>query len=133
MDRDAALEIALAVDLGVLLERLPLDAGLTHPMHRRIRLLDQSLRELAVHAPLRHAIEIGHERVGAIGRDRHGRKQRVVELRHEAADFLGASVHKAKTGSRIACVAAIFGFRRLLQHHHVLGARLARRHRRLKG
>ena len=38
MDRDAALEIALALDLGVLLQRLPFDADLAHPMHGRVRL-----------------------------------------------------------------------------------------------
>src|SRR5262249_12697237 len=58
VDCDAAFEIALAVDLGVLLERLPSDADLAHPVHRCVRLIDQRLRELAVHAPLRHAVEI---------------------------------------------------------------------------
>ena len=69
VDRDAALEIALAVDLGMLLQRLPPDAGLTHPVNGRIRLLDQRLRQLAVHAALGHAVEIGCKIVSAVGRD----------------------------------------------------------------
>src|SRR4029077_12248165 len=109
MDRDDALEIALAVALCMLFQRLPPDAGLTHPVNGRVRLLDQRLRQLAVHAALRHAIEIGHELVGAVGRDGHGGKQRLVNLRNEAADFRPTRMHETKAGARIAGVAAIFG------------------------
>ena len=131
--RDTALEIALAVDLGVLLQRLPLDADLAHPMHRRVRFLDQRVRQLAVHAALRHAVEIGHEVVGAVRRDHHGGERRLVHLGHELSDFLGAGVHETEAGAGIARVAAVFGLRRLLQHHHALGACLTCGDRRLEG
>jgi hypothetical protein len=36
MDGDAALEIALVADLGVLLQGLPLDPDLPHPVQRRV-------------------------------------------------------------------------------------------------
>src|SRR5262249_34358857 len=133
VDRDAALEVALAVDLGVLLQRLPGDADLAHPVHRGVRLIDQHARKVTVHSPLCHAVKIGHEVVGAVGRNRHGGEQRVVELGHEAADFLGPGMHEAEAGAGIARVAAVFGLLRLLQHHYALGAGLARRHRRLEG
>ena len=69
---------------------------------------------------------------GAIGRNRHGREQCVVDVRHELADFLRARMHEAKAGSGIARVAAVFGLRRLLQHHDALGAGLACRDGRLE-
>src|SRR5262249_9829961 len=133
VDRDAALEVALAVDLGVLLERLPGDADLALPVHRGIRFLDQRVGKLAVHAPLRHALEVREEIVGAVGWNRHGRKQRVVDIRHELPDFARARVHETKAGAGIARVAAVFRLRRLLQHDDAPGAPLARRNRGLEG
>src|SRR5262245_10860661 len=112
---DAALEIALAADRGVLLQRLPLDADLAHPMDGRIRFLAQRMRELAIHAALGHAVEIGHEIVRAIGLDNHGREQRIVDIRDELADFVGPRVHEPKAGSRVAGIAAVFRLGRLFQ------------------
>src|SRR5262249_683641 len=96
-------------------------------------LLDQRLRQLTVHAPLRHAIEIGHELVSAVGRDCHGGKERVVDLRNKAADFRRTGMDEAKPGAGIAGVAAIFGLRGLLQPRDALRPAPTRRARRLEG
>jgi hypothetical protein len=92
-------------------------------------LTDQQLRQGAVHAPLRHALEIGGEIIGAVGRDDHGGEQRCVYIGHERADFLRPAMHETKAGPGIARIAAVLGFARLLEHHHPLGTRLPRRNR----
>ncbi len=84
------------------------------------------MRQLAIHTTLRHAVEVGHEVVRAVGRNCHGREQCVVDIRNELADFFRPRMHEAKPGPGIAGVAAIFRLRCFLQHHDARGAGLAR-------
>ena len=60
-------------------------------------------------------------------------EQRLVHVRHELPDLAGAAMDEAEASPGIAGIAAIFGFRRLLQHHDAFGAGLARGDRRLEG
>ena len=60
-------------------------------------------------------------------------KRRVVQLRQESADLVGAGKDPAKSGVRIARVAAELRLRRFLQHHDSWRTGLLGRHRRFKG
>ena len=83
MDGHAALEEALAVDLGVFLERFPAmpisRIQWTAVFHSPTRVSARSRFTTS-----RHAVEVGHEIAGAVGRDRHAGEQRVVKVRHES-------------------------------------------------
>jgi hypothetical protein len=72
MDGDAALEIALAVDHGVFLQELPLNADFLHPMNGGVGFIDQGFGQGLIHAALGHAFEIGEEIFPCVGCDVEG-------------------------------------------------------------
>ena len=129
VDCDPALEISLVADLGVLLQKLPADAGVFHPMNCGIRFLDQRSGQLRVHSPESHAFEIGGKLLLRIGRNLQALEIVVVDVGDELTNFLGAAVPEPKAGAGIAGIAAIFRFRRLLEHDDPIGAVLPRRDR----
>jgi hypothetical protein len=96
---DAALEIALAADLGVLLQELPFDADILHPMHGGVGFVDERLRQRAVHAALGHAVEVGEEILARIRRDVEGAEILLIDVGHEVVHFLGPGMGKAETGA----------------------------------
>jgi hypothetical protein len=59
-------------------------------------------------------------------------KQRVVHLREEPPNLIGAGKHPPKTGVGIACVTAELRLRRFLEHNDPRRARLFGRHRRFE-
>src|SRR5262249_6454771 len=131
MNRDPALEVAPVSDPRVLLQELPADPKLLHPMDGGIGLLDQGLGENRIDPMHRHAREVGRKILLRIGRNLDTREIRV--LAYESVDFFGAPMPEAESRPRIAGVAAIFGFRRLLEHDDAAGAALFGRDRCLEG
>ncbi len=87
---------------------------------------------VAVHAAFAHPVEVGEEIVARIGIDAQALVVVLVEVGDELADFLGAIVPETESRARVARVAAVFRFRRLLQHDDAPGARLLRGHGRVE-
>src|SRR6266567_1913660 len=98
-----------------------------------IGLLDKRLRQGRVHAPESHPRQIGGELFLRIGRNLQAFEIGIVDFRHEGANFFAAAVPESKARAGIAGIAAIFRFRRLLEHDDFVGAVLSSRDRGLEG
>lgn len=64
---NTTFEIAPIADFGVLLENLPANSGVFHPVHRGVRVPDKRPGEQRVHPRERHALEVGGKVLFRVG------------------------------------------------------------------
>ena len=125
MDVMAAGQVELALDLGHLFG-FPADADILHPVHRGIRLIDETFGEHRIDPALRDVIEVVEEMLPGIGRDLHAAINAFVDLREERAQLLGAGMHETKADMGKLRIAPGFVLGSLFDHDDLVGAGLPR-------